>query len=201
MQAPTTVMLTSGPKAVLTYPITSGIKAPPDTAIISNPEISLERSGILANANEKMIGNIFPAPSPIIMTETKATMRLGAKNTPRMPTRAKSVVRSRNTFGLIQFKMMAPRKREMVSPAKNQLIPITALSSVIPYFAIKTLAILVLIATSEPTIRKMESAIKATNLLLSNLKQEANVAGLRSGLDSLIGVIESHKAARSEVMP
>ena len=58
------IILTSGPNVVLTYPIIRGITAPPDTAIISKPDISLARSGILANAIEKMIGNIFPIPNP-----------------------------------------------------------------------------------------------------------------------------------------
>ena len=66
MHTPTTKMLTSGPKVVLTNPMINGIKAPPDTDIINNPEISLERSGILASAREKIIGNIIPAPKPMI---------------------------------------------------------------------------------------------------------------------------------------
>jgi hypothetical protein len=43
--------------------------------------------------------------------------------------------------------------------------------------------------------------MNATNRFLSKPKHDANEAGLRSGLDSLIGVIESQNAESKEVIP
>ena len=85
MQAPITVMLMRGPNAVLTKPMTRGITAPPDTAIINRPEISFERSGNLASASEKITGNMFPKPNPIMKIDIKATVLSGARKTPRTP--------------------------------------------------------------------------------------------------------------------
>ena len=144
---------------------------------------------------------MFPIPNPIINIDTNAVVFPGAKNTPNTPASESMVVSIRKTRGFIQFKMIAPSKREMVSPAKNRLIPMAAFSSVIPYFAMRILEILVLIETSAPTIKKIDKAINATKRFLSNPRQDANEAGLRSGFDSVIGVIESHKAANNEVTP
>ena len=54
---------------------------------------------------------------------TNAIEFTGDMKIPKTPNRDKSVVSKRNTRGLIQFKMIAPRKREIVSPAKTILIP------------------------------------------------------------------------------
>ena len=123
IHAPTTKMLTSGPKFLLTKPITKGITAPPETAIINKPEISLARSGIFSKDKEKMIGNIFPAPSPIRNIEAKAIPVEGAKKTANTPASETKALRNRKKRGFIQFRIIAPRKREVVSPTKNIVIP------------------------------------------------------------------------------
>lgn len=56
----------------LTQPTISGITAPPDIAIIINPEISLLRTGNLSTVIEKTSGNIFATASPIMKTSTHA---------------------------------------------------------------------------------------------------------------------------------
>ena len=66
MHAPITDKLESGPSLVLTNPITDGIIAPPDTAMMIKPETSLALSGNLFKAKENMRGNIFPIPKPKI---------------------------------------------------------------------------------------------------------------------------------------
>ena len=199
--APITKTLARGENIVLTNPITRGITAPPETAIISNPEISLARSGIFSSESEKMIGNILPAPKPIIKIDARATENTGDTNTPATPISEVSAVSNRKTLGFIQFKIIAPINLDIVSPAKKALIPQAALSMVIPYFAIRIFEMLVLVATSTPTIKNMESAIKATKRFFSSPKHEAKVAGLRSGFDSTMGVINNHSAPRSEVIP
>lgn len=187
-------MLAIGYIVVLTSPITSGITAPPETAIISNPEISLARSAIFSSEREKIMGKIFPTPKPMIKIETKATVKVGETNTPATPASEINAVINRKTWGLIQFRIMAPINLDTVSPAKNALIPQAALSMVIPYFEIRIFEMFVFVATSTPTIKKMDKAIKATKRFFSNPKQEANVAGFLSGFDSAIGVNKSQSA-------
>jgi hypothetical protein len=144
---------------------------------------------------------MLPAPKPIRNIATKAPIEPGAIRTPTTPKRATNVVSNKNTRGLIQFKTIAPNKRAIVSPAKNTLIPTTAASKVKSNLAIRIFAMFVFIATSVPTIRKIESAINATNLFYNKPKQEANDAGLRSDFDSSIGVIDSQTAPNIEVIP
>lgn len=60
------MMPPTSPILDLTAPIIGGITAPPTIAIISNPEISFARVGILFIAIEKINGKRFPAPKPTI---------------------------------------------------------------------------------------------------------------------------------------
>lgn len=55
-----------------TQPITRGITAPPEIAIIISPDISLFLSGYLSTAIENTSGHIFATASPIINTSTHA---------------------------------------------------------------------------------------------------------------------------------
>lgn len=59
---------------VLTKPTSGGTNAPPETAMMSNPDISLARVGIFSKANEKITGNILPAPKPMIKMQTNAIL-------------------------------------------------------------------------------------------------------------------------------
>jgi hypothetical protein len=72
---------------------------------------------------------------------------------------------------------------------------------VTPNFDSKIIAMLVLIATSAPTSRKMESAINITKRFFSNPKHELKDAGFLSGFDSTMGVDASHKATATELIP
>jgi hypothetical protein len=53
-------------------PTRGGIKAPPDTAMIINPEISLERLGYLFTVITKIRGNMLEAANPIKNISVKA---------------------------------------------------------------------------------------------------------------------------------
>ncbi len=118
-----------------------------------------------------------------------------------MPIMATMEISNRNRRGFIQFNIMAPARRAMVSPAKKRLIPIAAFSRVTPNFDSKIIAILVLIATSAPTSRKMASAMIITKPVFSNPRQELSEAGFFSVFDSAIGVAASHKATAIELNP
>lgn len=60
------IKLETTPILLLTTPIKGGINAPPTMAIISKPDISLDREGIPFMAIENTNGKRFPAPSPTI---------------------------------------------------------------------------------------------------------------------------------------
>ncbi len=169
--------------------------------MMSNPEISLARSGIFSNESEKMMGNIFPTPNPMINIEINATVKSGETNTPATPISPTNAVSKRKILGFIQFKMMAPINRETVSPAKNALIPQAAFSMVMPYFEMRMFEIFVFVATSTPTIKKIDKAINATKRFFNKLKHDAKVAGFRSGFDSVIGVDKSQSAPSRDVNP
>src|SRR5690554_36408 len=201
MHSPMTNMLAKGVTTVLTKPTMGGINAPPEIAITSSPDISLARLGILSSASEKITGNILPAPSPIRKINNKATIYPGESNTPAIPANAIKDISNRKERGLIQFNRIAPISRAIISPAKKMLIPIAPLSNVIPNFTIKMLAMLVLIATSAPTIKKIESVMKKMKRFFSKLKQDLKVAGSRSGFDSCMGVLPSQTATTIDVTP
>jgi len=154
-----------------------GITAPPEMAIMSNPEISLALSLIRSSDIEKIIGNILPAPRPVMKMNIIAIIYSGEKKTPIIPIIETNEVINRKGRGFIQFNIMAPNSRDTVSPAKKTLIPITAVSSGRENLPERIFAIFVLMATSAPTIRKIERAITTTNLFLNKPKQELNVAG------------------------
>ena len=67
---PTATLLIS-----LTQPIINGIRAPPETAIIIRPEISLLLLGYFSTVMEKTRGKIFATASPIRKTSPHATNR------------------------------------------------------------------------------------------------------------------------------
>src|SRR5690554_896461 len=169
-------------------------------AIISKPETSLARSGIFSSASENTTGNMLPAPNPVIKIEARATRYTGDITIPAIPVRATTEVSSRNDRGFIQLSRMAPDSRAIVSPAKNTLMPITAVSSVTSNRSVRITAMFVLMATSAPTIRKIESAITATKRFFNKPKQDRTVAGFLSGRDSSMGVNASQADAASEVM-
>lgn len=194
-------MLAKGVTTVLTKPTIGGINAPPEIAMTSSPDISLERLGIFSSASVKITGNILPAPSPIRKMNSKATIYPGEINTPTMPANAIKDISNRKGRGLIQFNKIAPIRRATISPAKKMLIPIAALSNVTPNFTIKMLAMLVLIATSAPTIKKIESVMRKMKRFFSKLKQDLKVAGSRSGFDSCMGVLPSQIATTIDVTP
>lgn len=162
---------------MLTSPTMGGITAPPEMAIMSNPEISLALSLIRFREIEKIIGNIFPAPRPVMKMNIIAAIYAGDKKIPIMPIIATSEVIKRKGRGFIQFRIIAPNSRDTVSPAKKTLIPITAVSSGRENLPERIFAMFVLMATSAPTIRNIERAIITTNLFLNKPKQELNVAG------------------------
>lgn len=127
---------------------------------------------------------MLPAPKPMIKIETNATENTGDTKTPATPTNEVRAVSNRKTRGFIQFKTIAPINLETVSPAKNALIPQAASSMVIPYFEMRMLEIFVFVATSTPTIKKIDSAINAIKGFFNNPKQDAKDAGFLSGFDS-----------------
>lgn len=67
-----------------TNPISGGITAPPETAIIIKPEISFARSGNLPTVIEKINGKILATPNPMIKMIIMAVMSVGAKISPNI---------------------------------------------------------------------------------------------------------------------
>lgn len=77
-------------------PIIGGMTAPPTTAMINRPEISLALCGQLFIAIEKTRGNKFPAPIPIIKMDTKAMVAEVENKRSKTPSIANIVVEIKN---------------------------------------------------------------------------------------------------------
>ena len=73
--------------------------APPTTAIINRPDISLDLEGILSMAIENTKGNRLPAPKPTMKIPTIATNSVGDHKITNVPKMAKRVVVTRKNIG------------------------------------------------------------------------------------------------------
>lgn len=105
-------------KFLLIKPIIGGIKAPPETAIIIRPEISLDLSGILFTAIEKINGNRLPAPNPMRKMAINPTVGVVAITIKITLSKAIEEVIIKNTRGFIKFSKIAPKNRLIIKAVK-----------------------------------------------------------------------------------
>ena len=130
-------------------------KAPHETPIIINADISFECFMSCCNASEHTLENTFAQARPIkaidasnIHKDELIIIVIKAK-TPKI-----SVIRKNLTEDNF-IKRKAPIRVPMVRAAKYKLVPKAASSRIIPVLYINNLGILVFRATSMPTISRM----------------------------------------------
>lgn len=79
-----TIMLVATLDKSLIQPINKGKTAPPETAIIINPEISFARVGNRSTVSEYINGKMFANPSPMMKMITNAVISEGTTNNARI---------------------------------------------------------------------------------------------------------------------
>ena len=95
-------------------PMRNGNTAPPEIAVIINPDISLDLSGIRSTAIEKINGKILADPNPIITIAVLATIMLMLRNSRSKPRIVKRADTIRKEFAFIFFNIIAPKNREPI---------------------------------------------------------------------------------------
>jgi len=130
-------MLEVTPYFCVRTPAMGGITAPPLTARITNPEISLAYAGLRSTVRANTRGKILENPSPVINIRTQVNLSDGE---PRMLNRPASVTRVlviRNIFVLTFLKRMEPSNLPAIREAKYMLIPRLAVSRLILYLFLR----------------------------------------------------------------
>jgi len=179
-------MIEETPRASVNIPTIGGITAPPQTAKIINPEISLAYSGFLSIVRAKISGKIFEKPNPVIKISTHVTPKTGERRMPTNPKTVSTTLAFRKILELTFLSRMAPRNRPAIREAKYTLIPRLAVSRLMAYLLFRKLAIFELIETSNPTIKKMAKIMVTMKGFLKREKTVLRVAGSLSGFTSTI---------------
>ena len=100
------------------FPTIGGINAPPETAIIIKPEISLARSAYLLTVKEKIKGNIFDDAKPIENMTANAIIGEGAIINKRIVTNVAMAEPIKNFFDENRVKSKAPANVPNIFPKK-----------------------------------------------------------------------------------
>ena len=182
-------------------PIKGGNTAPPETAMIINPEISLALSGYFSMVREKTSGKIFAIPSPTMKMTIKAVISVGANTSATSDSTPNIDDHTKNLDDERRASIMAPANVPSILPKKYRLLPDSASVCSDPNLARRNCPEIAFTPTSIPTTRKIQITITATNPLLSNLKEEANVALFSLFFVSTILVADSHRTDSNDTIP
>lgn len=106
------------PKLSPINPIIGGITAPPDTAIIINPEISFARSGKRSIDKENTNGKIFAIPNPIMKIIANAATSEGAIINAKIDTKPITEDQMKNLLEDSLVNRIAPPKVPNIFPKK-----------------------------------------------------------------------------------
>ena len=169
------------PKLSFTNPSNGRIIAPPETPIIINAEISLDRSGSFFSAKEKIIEKTFAQDAPTIKTRITSNHKFETNINAIKEAIAMRSENRRKRRGRIFNSSIAPTKVPIVFAAKYTLLPKPALLSSNPTLLISNSGAVVLIPTSSPTINmilrkqyKMYLSFSKLKTLLNELCEELN---------------------------
>ena len=106
------------PLMSLNQPINNGITAPPDTAMIINPEISLLLAGIFSTAIENTSGKMLATAIPMINTSPHAINADGMIRIATSDAIPRIEVHIKNFLDDMVASIIAPANVPKVRPAK-----------------------------------------------------------------------------------
>ena len=107
--------------ALEAYVIIGGRTAPPNTAVIINPEISFSLSGRAFRASENITENMLDIPYPMHPTRASSRIFESAKNIAKAAARLKTIWILKYVRGFIFASMAVPAKAPIVRHAKYTL--------------------------------------------------------------------------------